>query len=1042
MLSALRFRRFTRAALLAAGTAAGAGCGNGADLGISSVLVVAAVDVTPAAITLVQHQTHTFVATPRTSSGVPVTGRAVTWSSSDPGVASLATDGTVTALAPGTTRITARVDGVSGFADLTVSTVPVDLVELLPKATTVVTGSTVQLTANVYDADGGVLTGRLLTWSSSEVLIATVSNDGLVTTHGVGQVTITATVEGKSGSATITVGPRPAAKLGFLTPPSDAVAGVALAPAVRVAIQDATGATVSAATSTVTLTLGGGTTGATLGGTVSAAAVNGVATFSNLSITKAGTGYTVIAKSANLSDATSGPFVIRAAAAARVGITTEPASTGASGAPLSPQPVVQIVDQFGNPVPQAGVVVTASLASGTGTLTAATASTGATGAAAFNSLAITGAPGTYALAFSAPGLTAATSATIALSGGSAGQLAFVAAPPATATNGQAFASTVTVALRDAGGTPVLQAGVMITASIASGTGVLSGPPLTVATDAAGVASFTGLIITGQAGPYTLRFSGTAISPLTSAPIQLAAGPATKLIFAVAPPATGAGGQPLSPAPEVQLADISGNPVPTAGVQVTATLASGTGTLTGATAATSATGRATFSALAIIGPAGPYTIAFNAPSLTGVTSGAITLTVGAPTQITFTVAPPASAVNGQPLAPQPKLQLRDAAGNAVPLAGVQVTASASGLTLAGATASTAADGVATFTGLVLTGIVGNYTLVFTATNVATTASSPIALAVGPATQLTFSTAPPATARTGQPFTTAPELQLRDVGGNAVAQGGVPVSAAIASGPGGVLTYTPVSTGPTGSAVFTDLVITGQLGNYTLQFSAPGLSAATSNPITLLAGPPANITITTPPSTPATNDEVFSGQPVITITDASGNPVAGVTVTASIASAPSGTSSLGGAVSDNTDAAGKVSFANLKIVGPVGDYTLGFAAGTLSTTSGPITLLPGVPVQLVITVQPTNVALLAAISPSPTVELRDSGNNLVPVSGRVVTAEIATGNGILLLPPLVLTSGGVAVFGNIVFLTDGPGNGNHTLRFSSGGLSVVSATFKVN
>jgi hypothetical protein len=110
---------------------------------------------------------------------------------------------------------------------------------------------------------------------------------------------------------------------------------------------------------------------------------------------------------------------------------------------------------------------------------------------------------------------------------------------------------------------------------------------------------------------------------------------------------------------------------------------------------------------------------------------------------------------------------------------------------------------------------------------------------------------------------------------------------------------------------------------------------------------------------------------------------------------------------------------------------------------VTLLAGTETRLVITVQPSNVGLLNAISPAPRVEFRDSGNNLVPLDGRVVTASIASGNGTLLLPPLSTSSGGVAVFNSIVFLLDGPGNGNHTLQFSSAGvIPAVSVTFKVN
>jgi hypothetical protein len=1042
MRRAMRRFRFIPAAVVAAGAVVWTACGSGADLGIGGVLVVASVEVTPGSVTLIQNQTLPFVASPRTSSGVPVLGRTVAWSSADPGVASVAADGTVSAVAPGITRITARVDGVSGVADVTVSNVPIDRIDLLPDATAVLIGSTVQLTANLYDPDGGVLTGRPLTWSSSEVLIATVSATGLVTTQGVGQVTITATAEGKTGTATITVNPRPAARLGFLTPPANAVAGAAFAPTVRVAIQDATGATVSAAQDSVTLTLGSPTPGVTLSGTLRVAAVNGVATFPDLSMTKAGAGYTLRATATGVTEATSAPFAVGPAPAVRLDITTQPPSTIAAGEPFAPPPVVQIVDQFANPVSTSGVVVLASLASGSGTLTGTTATTSATGAATFSSLAINGVTGTYTIGFSAPGLTTATSTPISLVGGSATRLVFTAAPPASATNGQAFSGAVTVALQDGAGNVVTQAGVAITAAVGSGAGTLSGPPLTATTDAAGIASFAGLVITGQAGPYTLTFAGSGLSPLTSAPIQLAAGPAAKLVLAVAPPATAIGGTPLVPAPAVQLADASGNPVATSGVQVTATLATGSGTLAGATAGTDAAGRATFSALAISGPAGSYSLAFDAPQLTGVTTGTITLTAGPPTSLTFSVPPPATAVNGQALNPQPLLQLRDAGGSPVPLAGVQVTASVAGPTLAGATVTTDANGVAAFTGLALTGLVGNYTLVFTAANVANTASSQITLAAGPATQLTFTTAPPATAGNGQPFSPAPALQLRDASGNAAAQSGVTVSAAIASGPGGTLSGPlSIATNASGVASFPNLTITGPLGDYTLTFTAAGLPPATSGAVKLVAGPPAGITLTTQPSATARNDEVFPTQPIVVVKDAGGNLLAGVTVAASVATGPGGT--LGGIVSLLTDNSGTVNYNDLELIGPVGSYTLQFVAGNASVSSGAVTLLAGTETRLVITVQPSNVGLLNAISPAPRVEFRDSGNNLVTLDGRVVTASIASGNGTLLLPPLSTSSGGVAVFNSIVFLLDGPGNGNHTLQFSSAGvIPAVSVTFKVN
>src|SRR3989454_736732 len=101
-------------------------------------------------------------------------------------------------------------------------------------------------------------------------------------------------------------------KLGFTVQPSTTVAGQTITPAVKVAIQDAGGNTVTTATSVVTLAIGTNPASGTLSGTTSVAAVNGVATLSNLSINNVGTGYTLTATSGTLTIATSATFDITA----------------------------------------------------------------------------------------------------------------------------------------------------------------------------------------------------------------------------------------------------------------------------------------------------------------------------------------------------------------------------------------------------------------------------------------------------------------------------------------------------------------------------------------------------------------------------------------------------------------------------------------------------------------------------------------------------------------------------------------------------------
>ena len=76
---------------------------------------------------------------------------------------------------------------------------------LTPATASVKHGNTKQLTATAYDASNNVLAGRTVLWTSSNAAVAKVSATGLVTGLTAGSVTITATVDGKSGTSTVTI---------------------------------------------------------------------------------------------------------------------------------------------------------------------------------------------------------------------------------------------------------------------------------------------------------------------------------------------------------------------------------------------------------------------------------------------------------------------------------------------------------------------------------------------------------------------------------------------------------------------------------------------------------------------------------------------------------------------------------------------------------------------------------------------------------------------------------------------------------------------
>ena len=99
-------------------------------------------------------------------------------------------------------------------------------------------------------------------------------------------------------------------KLAFLQQPSNALAGATISPAVQVVVEDNGGNVLRAATNPVTLALVGNSGG--LAGTLTATPQNGIATFSDLSVGTAGSGYTLSATSPSLTSATSISFTINA----------------------------------------------------------------------------------------------------------------------------------------------------------------------------------------------------------------------------------------------------------------------------------------------------------------------------------------------------------------------------------------------------------------------------------------------------------------------------------------------------------------------------------------------------------------------------------------------------------------------------------------------------------------------------------------------------------------------------------------------------------
>ena len=197
-----------------------------------------------------------------------------------------------------------------------------------------------------------------------------------------------------------------------------------------------------------------------------------------------------------------------------------------------------------------------------------------------------------------------------------------------------------------------------------------------------------------------------------------------------------------------------------------------------------------------------------------------------------------------------------------------------------------------------------------------------------------TTEPSGAVNGVALTTQPVIRVTDASGNTVTTSKVSVVASIASGSGGTLSGTTTVAAVNGVATFTNLVLSGTPGNFTLRFTPTSLTAATSSSFPLSVGAASKAMITTQPAGAFTGT-AFSTQPVVKITDAGGNTVTSSTANV-VASIASGSGTLGGTTAVNA-AAGVATFTNLKITG-TGDHTLTFtpAGGLTAATSNTVTV----------------------------------------------------------------------------------------------------------
>jgi hypothetical protein len=222
------------AAGLATGVAAGTATITAALSGVtgSAVLTVTnpvatlqSIAVAPAGPSILRGTTQQFTATGTFSdnSTQNLTGQ-VTWSSGTPAAATINSAGLATGVAVGSSTISAALGGVTGSTVLTV-TAPVVVLQTItvaPASASIAKGKTQSFTATGTFSDNSTqnLTTQV-TWASGSPAVATISASGVATGVGTGSASITATLNGVTGQAVLTV--TPSALVSIAVSPSGAV---------------------------------------------------------------------------------------------------------------------------------------------------------------------------------------------------------------------------------------------------------------------------------------------------------------------------------------------------------------------------------------------------------------------------------------------------------------------------------------------------------------------------------------------------------------------------------------------------------------------------------------------------------------------------------------------------------------------------------------------------------------------------------------------------------------------------------------------------
>ena len=280
-------------------TASGGGVTHSAIVGLNTLPSLATIAVTPPNPSIIIGHTQQLQATGTYSdnSTKDMTSQVI-WTSGSLSVATINSGGLATGSTAGSSLITATLSGVSGTTVLTVLPPVLSTIAVTPPNPSIIAGHTQQFKATGTYSDNSTadLTNQVI-WTSGSLSVATITSGGLATGNTAGSSLITATLNGISGTATLTVTSAPLVSLA-VTPASPSIgAGATQQFKATGTYSDNSTADLtnqvswaSGSLSVATITSGGLATGNTAGSSLITATLNGISGTATLTVTSAPSG--------------------------------------------------------------------------------------------------------------------------------------------------------------------------------------------------------------------------------------------------------------------------------------------------------------------------------------------------------------------------------------------------------------------------------------------------------------------------------------------------------------------------------------------------------------------------------------------------------------------------------------------------------------------------------------------------------------------------------------------------------------------------------